>query len=78
MFVAIAASGGRAKVGKNGAFALAYYSDADGWRFITGKVGENGIKPDTWYEVREGKLIEAELTQFPIFRLKQTFIKYDD
>ena len=46
------------RVGERGAFALAYWSDADGWRFITGKVGENGIEANTWYHVVNGVIAE--------------------
>ena len=46
---------GRVKVGPRGAFAAAYWTDADGWRFLTGKVGEDGIEADTWYEIVDGK-----------------------
>jgi hypothetical protein len=56
---AVAGHGGKVKVGQRGAFALAYWTDADGWRFLTGKVGENGVKADTWYCVRDGKIVEA-------------------
>jgi hypothetical protein len=56
---AIASDRGRVQVGERGAFALAYFTDADGWRFVTGKVGENGIKAGTWYRVVDGKLVEA-------------------
>ena len=51
--------GCRVKVGERGAFALPYYTDADGWRFLCGKVGEDGIKADTWYEILGGKLVEV-------------------
>lgn len=56
---AIAANGGRVKVGKNGAFALAFFTADIGWRFVVGKVGENGIKADTWYRVSSGEIIEC-------------------
>ena len=54
--VAAIAGTGRIRVGLRGAFAVAYYTDADGWRFLTGKVGEDGIEADVWYVVRDGKL----------------------
>ena len=53
--VAIAGTG-RVRVGLRGAFAVAYYTDSDGWRFLTGKVGEDGIEADTWYIAKDGKL----------------------
>jgi hypothetical protein len=56
---AIAADSGRVKVGKRGAFAIAYWTESEGWKFRTGKVGEDGVKADTWYEVRKGKLLEV-------------------
>ena len=56
----ISASNGRVKIGAKGAFALAYWTDADGWRFVTGKVGENGVKKYTWYRVDStGQVVEA-------------------
>jgi hypothetical protein len=53
---AAAAKNCRVRVGYRGAFALAYWDDADGWRFLVGKVGENGIMAGVWYEVRAGKI----------------------
>jgi hypothetical protein len=57
---AIAAKNGRIKVGSKGAFAISFWTDADGWRFLTGKVGENGILADTWYQVKDGQLAKCE------------------
>jgi len=57
---AVCGLGGRVRVGENGAFAISYWDDDNGYYFITGKVGENGIKPDTWYEVINGSLAEAK------------------
>lgn len=55
----VAGHGGAVRVGERGAFAIPYWSEADGWRFLCGKVGENGIKADTWYRVKDGALEEA-------------------
>ena len=46
-------------VGARGTFALAYWDDVDGWRFLTGKVGENGIEANKKYTVKDGKIIEV-------------------
>ena len=52
---------GKAKAAAKGAFAVAWYDQkADRARLIVGTPGENGIKADTWYEVKDGKLKEAE------------------
>ena len=56
---AVVGNGGRVRVGERGAFAVPYYSDIDGWRFLAGKVGENGIKADTWYKAKNGQLSEC-------------------
>ena len=50
--------GCRAKAGKRGAMALAYWDEKVGWGFATGKVGDT-IKENTWYEVEGGKLVEC-------------------
>jgi hypothetical protein len=47
------------RVGERGAFAIAYWDETNGWRFFAGKVGENGIKADTWYEIKYGVLQEV-------------------
>ena len=57
---AIAAACGRVLVGERGAFALADWTDKHGWRFITGKVGEKGIKANTWYEIRNGRSVKCK------------------
>ena len=51
----------RAKAGKTGAVIVAWRDTAaDRKRYTTGYVGENGIKPDTWYRANEhGELVEA-------------------
>jgi hypothetical protein len=52
--------GGKAKAGVNGAFAIGFIHE-DGRRdFAVGRVGFDGIKADTWYEVVDGKLIEVD------------------
>lgn len=56
---AIAANNGRVKVGKCGAFAIAYWDEKSGWHFLVGKEGEQGIKAEVWYVVENGKLIEC-------------------
>ena len=58
--VAAIAGTGRVRVGERGAFAIAYHTNTDGWRFLTGKVGENGIQADTWYVIQDGKLCEEK------------------
>jgi hypothetical protein len=54
----VAGFNGCAKAGPDGAFALAY-KDGERARILVGTVGEDGIKPDTWYRVTNGKLVEA-------------------
>ena len=51
---------GRVRVGERGAFAVAFYTELNGWRFLTGKAGENGIEADTWYVIRDGKLTRED------------------
>jgi hypothetical protein len=51
---------GQAKAGPHGAFALPW-PDGDQVRIAVGIIGENGIKPDTWYCVGDaGQLTETE------------------
>ena len=46
--------------GERGAFALAFWTKEDGWRLVTGKVGEHGIKAHVPYTVdSDGKIVEA-------------------
>jgi len=70
--VAAIAGTGRVRVGERGAVAVAYYTDVDGWRFLTGKVGEKCIwdeatrqiveaEANVWYVVRDGKLAREKL-----------------
>jgi hypothetical protein len=57
--VAAVGINGRIRVGERGAFALAYWeSDEVGYRFLCGKVGEDGIEANTWYVVRDGKIVK--------------------
>ncbi len=50
----VAMSFNRAMAGPGGIIAIRYYEDR--WRLVVGYVGEDGIKPDTWYVVKNGKL----------------------
>ena len=54
----VARYGQKAKAGTNGAICISY-SDGNRERFAIGYVGENGIKPDTWYCVKNGTLAEV-------------------
>ena len=49
---------GSAKAGENGLIILCYF-DSDRYRCVSGCVGENGIKADTWYILNE----KHELTE---------------
>jgi len=50
----------RAKAGSNGAISLAWY-DGERPRISVAYIGENGIKPDTWYELnRSGEFVEVK------------------
>ncbi len=56
---AFAGFGGRAKASINGSFAIAWRDEStDRARLIVGTPGENGIKPDTFYRVVDGALVE--------------------
>ena len=55
---AAAGFGSRVRMADGGAFALSYL-DGEQPRFICGVIGENGVKPNTWYEVRDGRLAEV-------------------
>ena len=51
---------GKAKAGAKGSFAIAWFDkEADRARLIVGTPGENGIKADQWYAVKDGALVEA-------------------
>ena len=52
----VAGIGGKVKVGPNGAFAIAYLGEGNHPRILVGHVGEKGIKADTWYFVKNGRL----------------------
>ena len=50
----------RSKCGKNGCFAILWWDElAKRPRIAVGEAGIDGIKPDTWYEVKNGKLVEC-------------------
>ncbi len=50
----------KAKAGKNGCIALAYWvNEEKRFRMAVGYVGENGIEADTWYRVDNGELVAA-------------------
>ena len=56
---ALNVNGGRAKAGENGLVAVAWWDEsARRGRLAVGYVGEDGIKPNTWYGVTGGKLVE--------------------
>jgi hypothetical protein len=56
-----AGSGCVVSAGENGCFATAYYDDsAKRYRILVGYVGEDGVKPETPYEIRDGKLQEVK------------------
>jgi hypothetical protein len=69
---AVLGQDGRVRVGERGAFAIPCWTAGDGWRFLCGKVGEEGIQADTWYHVVDGKLTEwqepAKKEQLPCLR----------
>ena len=52
--------GGKAKAGATGAFAIAWFDEsAKRARLAVGIPGENGIKPDIFYQVKNGQLAEV-------------------
>ena len=57
---AFAGFDGHAKAGATGALAIAWYDKkAKRARIVSGNVGEDRIKADTFYEVKNGKLVEC-------------------
>ena len=52
---------GRAKAGQGGALCLVSWGQGNIAAIRASKVGENGIKPDTWYELSsDGDFVEVE------------------
>ena len=49
---------GSVRAGKRGAFSVAFYTEETGWDILVGKIGRDGIEADTWYVVRDGKLVK--------------------
>lgn len=61
--VAAAGKHGRARAGNYGVLVIRYADQQNGRsRLAVGYVGENGIKPDTWYRVDdEGNFVEERM-----------------
>ena len=55
---ATAGNYGTATAGEGGTICISHW-DGERSRIVIGYVGEDGIKPDTAYRVRDGKLVEA-------------------
>ncbi|NKD45987.1 hypothetical protein HEQ62_10395 [Haematospirillum jordaniae] len=62
VFVDDALRGGKARASDGGVIAFRVLArGSDHGRVVVGVVGENGIKPDTWYTLDENnKIVEAE------------------
>jgi hypothetical protein len=57
--IACAGPNSRARAGANGVMALPWFDKAaERTRIAVGYVGED-LKPDTWYEIKEGKFVEV-------------------
>lgn len=51
---------GKVKSMESGLIVLKYYDKkTDDYEIIVRNVGEDGIKPNTWYKVKKGKFVEA-------------------
>ena len=55
---AICGSAGRAKAGEDGVLTLLWH-DGTRKRVLVAYVGEGGVKADTWYQIKYGKLAEV-------------------
>jgi hypothetical protein len=52
---------GKARAGATGSIILTWYDEAaDRRRHVVGYPGEDGVKPDTWYAVAGGRLVETD------------------
>jgi hypothetical protein len=51
---------GKAKAGINGIIYIDYFNNNDRRRTMVGYIGEDGIEPDTFYKVENGKLVKVE------------------
>lgn len=52
---------GKAKASATGSFAITWFDGmAKRARLIVGTPGEDGIKADTWYAVKDGVLVESD------------------
>lgn len=54
--------GGCAKAGPNGSLILTW-DDGARKRHVVGYVGEDGIEADTWYQVKDGKLVKGYIRE---------------